>query len=51
MSDIPFKNPGWAGNTGEFDLDEATVRGDEFVGERHVAGDHPSQVAPTGELC
>jgi NADH-quinone oxidoreductase E subunit len=42
MSDVPFKNPGWAGNTGEFDLDEATVRGDEFVGERPVAGSHPS---------
>ena len=24
MSDVPFKNPGWAGNTGEFDLSEKT---------------------------
>ena len=23
---IPFNNPGWAGNTGEFDLTEAQVR-------------------------
>ena len=23
MSDIPFRNPGWAGNTGDFDLTEA----------------------------
>ncbi|MGD8319201.1 MAG: NAD(P)H-dependent oxidoreductase subunit E [Gemmatimonadota bacterium] len=45
MSDVPFKNPGWAGNTGEFDLDEAQVRGDEFVGERPRAGGHPSGAA------
>lgn len=38
----PFKNPGWAGNTGEFDLTEAQVRGDEFVGERPREGGHPS---------
>ena len=25
MSDAPFKNPGWAGNTGEFDLTEEQV--------------------------
>ena len=42
MSDIPFKNPGWAGNTGEFDLTEAEVRGDDFVGERPKHGGHPS---------
>lgn len=45
MSDIPFKNPGWAGNTGEFDLTEGQVRGDEFVGERPTAGGHPSGAA------
>jgi NADH-quinone oxidoreductase E subunit len=42
MSDIPFKNPGWAGNTGDFDLTEAEVRGDDFVGERPKHGGHPS---------
>ena len=42
MSDVPFKNPGWAGNTGEFDLSEDQVRGDDFVGERPAAGGHAS---------
>ena len=42
MSEIPFKNPGWAGNTGEFDLTEEQVRGDDFVGERPLDGGHPS---------
>jgi len=42
MSDVPFKNPGWAGNTGEFDLTEDQVRGDEFVGSRPGGGGHPS---------
>jgi len=37
-----FKNPGWAGNTGEFDLTEAQVRGDDFVGERPKHGGHAS---------
>ena len=37
---VPFKNPGWAGNTGEFHLTEAQVRGDDFVGGRPVAGGH-----------
>ena len=45
MSDVPFRNPGWAGNTGEFDLTEDQVRGDEFVGERPRAGAHPSTSA------
>lgn len=45
MSDAPFKNPGWAGNTGEFDLSEAQVRGDDFVGERTRSGAHPSTSA------
>jgi NADH-quinone oxidoreductase E subunit len=39
---VPFKNPGWAGNTGEFDLTEAQVRGDDFVGERPKHGGHAS---------
>jgi len=42
MSDAPFKNPGWAGNTGEFDLSEDQVRGDDFVGRRPTSGGHPS---------
>ncbi len=45
MSDQPFKNPGWAGNTGEFDLTEDEVRGDDFVGERKRAGAHPATAA------
>jgi NADH-quinone oxidoreductase E subunit len=45
MSEIPFKNPGWAGNTGEFDLTEEQVRGDDFVGSRPAAGGHPSGAA------
>jgi len=40
--DAPFRNPGWAGNTGEFDLTEAQVRGDDFVGDRPLAGGHPA---------
>jgi NADH-quinone oxidoreductase E subunit len=46
VSTPPFKNPGWAGNTGEFDLTEAQVRGDDFVGKRPVAGGHPAS-SPT----
>ena len=42
MSDVPFKNPGWAGNTGEFDLTEDQVRGDDFVGDRPKHGGHAS---------
>jgi NADH-quinone oxidoreductase E subunit len=38
----PFRNPGWAGNTGEFDLTEADVRGTGFVGKRPLDGGHPS---------
>ncbi|MEX0980278.1 MAG: NAD(P)H-dependent oxidoreductase subunit E [Gemmatimonadota bacterium] len=41
-SEIPFRNPGWAGNTGEFELTEEQVRGDDFVGERAKDGGHPS---------
>ena len=43
--DIPFHNPGWAGNTGEFDLTEDQVRGDDFVGSRPLAGGHPAGAA------
>ncbi len=39
---IPFHNPGWAGNTGEFDLTEAQVRGTDYVGKRPAEGGHPS---------
>jgi NADH-quinone oxidoreductase E subunit len=42
VSEAPFKNPGWAGNTGEFDLTEDQVRGDDFVGERPKHGGHAS---------
>lgn len=45
MSEIPFKNPGWAGNTWEFDLTEDEVRGDDFVGDRPPAGAHASTAA------
>jgi NADH-quinone oxidoreductase E subunit len=38
----PDANPGWAGNTGEFELSEAQVRGDDFVGVRPLDGGHPS---------
>jgi NADH-quinone oxidoreductase E subunit len=42
MSETPFKNPGWAGNTGEFDLTEEQVRGEDFVGTRPKDGGHAS---------
>lgn len=42
----PFRNPGWAGNTGEFDLTEAEVRGRDFTGGRPLDGGHASG-APT----
>ncbi|MEX2466598.1 MAG: NAD(P)H-dependent oxidoreductase subunit E [Gemmatimonadota bacterium] len=42
MSDVPFKNPGWAGNTGDFDLTEDQVRGKDFVGERPKHAGHAS---------
>ena len=42
MSKIPFKNDGWAGNTGEYNLTEEQVRGLDFVGERPIEGGHPS---------
>jgi NADH-quinone oxidoreductase E subunit len=42
---VPFRNPGWAGNTGDFDLTEEEVRGDVFVGVRPPDGGHPSGAA------
>lgn len=45
MSDIPFKNPGWAGNVGEYDLTEDEVRGREYVGERKLEGGHAASSA------
>lgn len=41
----PFRNPGWAGNSGEFDLSEAEIRGNEYVGSRPLDGGHPSGVS------
>lgn len=38
----PASNPGWAGNTGDFELTEAQVRGDDYVGVRPLDGGHPS---------
>ena len=36
-----MKNPGWAGETGEFDLSESDVRGVDYVGEQPAEGwDH-----------
>jgi NADH-quinone oxidoreductase E subunit len=40
VSEVPFRNPGWAGNTGDFDLTEDQVRGDDFVGRRPKHGGH-----------
>lgn len=37
MSD-GMKNPGWAGETGEFDLSETQVRGVDYVGEQPKEG-------------
>ena len=45
MSRIRFRNPGWAGNTGEFDLTEADVRGSDYAGELPPEGGHPSTAA------
>jgi NADH-quinone oxidoreductase E subunit len=40
-SGVPFQNPGWAGNTGEFpQLEEKHVRGEDFVGVRPLEGGH-----------
>ena len=40
-----FHNPGWAGNTGDFDITEADVRGSDFLGDRPVEGGHPAGAA------
>lgn len=45
MSEVPFRNPGWAGNTGEFDLTEEQVRGEDFVGTRPRSGAHAATAA------
>ena len=45
MSEIPFRNPGWAGNVGEYDLTEEQVRGTDFVGIRPLEGGHPAASA------
>ncbi len=45
MSQIPFRNPGWAGNVGEYDLTEEQVRGTDFVGIRPLEGGHPAASA------
>ena len=42
---VPYENPGWAGNTGEFDLTEDQVRGADFVGRRPEDGGHPAASA------
>ncbi len=42
---VPFRNPGWAGNTGEYDLTEEQVRGLDYVGTRPVEGGHPGASA------
>ena len=36
------RNPGFAGETGEFDLTEAEIRGTDYVGKRPLDGGHPS---------
>jgi len=41
----PEKNPGWAGNVGEYQLTEVEIRGEEFVGKRPLSGGHPSASA------
>ena len=41
VGDIPFNNPGWAGNTGEFELTEEQVRGEDYVGVIPPDGGHP----------
>lgn len=41
-SGTPVRNPGFAGDTGDFDLTEDQVRGDDYVGVRPPDGGHPS---------
>jgi NADH-quinone oxidoreductase E subunit len=39
---IRSRNPGYAGETGEFELTEAQIRGTDYVGVRPLDGGHPS---------
>ena len=39
--ETPFRNPGWAGNTGQFELTEEQVRGTDYVGVIPADGGHP----------
>jgi len=41
----PINNPGWAGDTGDFQLTEEQVRGDDYVGVRAPEGGHPAASA------
>jgi len=41
-SGAPLKNPGFAGDVGDFDLTEEQVRGDDYVGTRPLDGGHAS---------
>jgi len=41
-SRAPLRNPGFAGDVGDFDLTEEQVRGDDYVGTRPLDGGHPS---------
>jgi NADH-quinone oxidoreductase E subunit len=43
---VPFRNPGFAGNVGEFELTEAQVRGTDYVGPIPADGGHAG-AAPT----
>jgi len=36
----PLRNPGFAGDVGDFDLTEEQVRGDDYVGTRPLDGGH-----------
>ena len=40
--DAIFHNPGWAGNTGDFDITESDVRGTAFLADRPLEGGHPA---------
>ena len=51
MSEVPFKNPGWAGNVGEYDLTEEQVRGTDFVGIRPLEGGHAAASATYLPAC
>jgi len=44
-SGVPRRNPGFAGDVGDFDLTEDQVRGDDYVGTRPLDGGHPSVCA------